>query len=280
MMQHINGNYKPYIFDLKVVQVNEFETISLVMVTQNDEKYLEATFQSVFQQAYPALDYVVIDRDSTDGTQAVLDGYVDRLSHCESVSDKGYYDALQTGFSHSTGQIMGFLHSDSLHLPHTLATVNAIFHDLPQVEWVSSLRPMLWDESDEPLAVKSIAGFHKEAFMRGEYSSGLIRPEATFWRQSLWEKIGENWDFADDNDLWTRFFQHAELVGVRTILAGYREHDQTFIANSQGQFRQSIVPIVPRRLKRIAASVGITFRATNAVYDLSIASWRLRYDYI
>jgi glycosyltransferase involved in cell wall biosynthesis len=293
--------------------VSDFETISLVTATYNSSRYLEATLQSVLQQNYPALEYFVIDGASNDGTQAIIERYADRLTHWESAPDGGMYDAIQKGFTHSTGTIMGYLNSDDLHLPHTLRTVNTIFRDLPQVEWISSLRPMIWNEAGQPVDVMALNGYHKSAFMQGEYLYGghymreSIQQESTFWRRSLWEKAGGSLDtslkLAGDLDLWARFYQHADLVGVRTILAGFRIHSEQLTSKQRqaydseaiavfqrhgGHFqgrlgaalRKHISPIVPRRLKQVAGLLGINYRATNAVYNLKEGRWVLRYDYI
>lgn len=293
--------------------MSDFETISLVTATYNSARYLEATLQSVLQQNYPALEYFVMDGASNDGTQAIIERYSEHLTYWESEPDSGMYDAIQKGFTRSTGSIMGYLNSDDLYLPHTLATVNAIFRDLPQVEWITSLRPMIWNERGELVDVMAVDGFHKEAFIRGEYLHGghfmrdSIQQESTFWRRSLWEKAGSSLDtslkLAGDFELWARFYQHADLVGVRTILAGFRVHSEQLTAKQRrayddeaikvfqrhgGHFhgrlgaalRKHIAPIVPRRFKRIAASFGTTYRATNAVYNLKESCWMLRYDYI
>jgi glycosyltransferase involved in cell wall biosynthesis len=293
--------------------MSDFETISLVTATYNSSRYLEATLQSVLQQNYPALEYFVIDGASNDGTQAIIERYADRLHYWESSPDTGMYDAIQKGFAGSTGTIMGYLNSDDLHLPHTLATVDAIFRDLPQVEWISSLRPIIWNVRGEAVDVMAFDGYHKTAFMRGEYLHGgyfmreSIQQESTFWRRSLWEKAGASLDtslkLAADFELWARFYQHADLVGVRTILAGFRVHNEQLTAKQRrayrdealevferqgGRFherlaaalRKHIAPIVPPPLKRVAASLGINYRATNAVYNLKKEAWTLRYDYV
>jgi glycosyltransferase involved in cell wall biosynthesis len=60
------------------------------------------------------VELVVIDGASTDGTQAVLEGYRDRLGVFVSERDKGIYDALNKGLARATGDVIGFLHADDL----------------------------------------------------------------------------------------------------------------------------------------------------------------------
>jgi glycosyltransferase involved in cell wall biosynthesis len=81
--------------------------ITIVTPTFNSERYLEATIQSLLAQNYPALEYIIIDGGSTDGTVDIIRKYESHLSYWVSEPDNGMYDALQKGFARSTGSIMG-----------------------------------------------------------------------------------------------------------------------------------------------------------------------------
>ncbi len=55
----------------------------------------------------------------------------------------------------------------------------------------------------------------------------FIPQESTFWRRSLWERVGgldASLHFAGDFDLWARFYEHAELWCVRALLGVFRSH--------------------------------------------------------
>jgi glycosyltransferase involved in cell wall biosynthesis len=287
-------------------------SISLITSTFNSSRYLEATLQSVLSQNYPALDYLVMDGKSSDGTQDIIRRYESQLSYWQSEPDSGMYDALQKGFARSTGEIMGYLNSDDLHLPHTLATVNQIFTDLPEVQWISSIRPLIVNSEGMFVDVAALSGFHKDAFLRGEnmlrghFRLEMIQQESTFWRRSLWEKAGGKIDsslkLAGDFELWARFYQQAELVGVRTVLSGFRRHGAQLSAKQAQAYHEEclqvlarynanlhnplsasmrrLTPFVPKRLKRLAAGLGMGYKARNAVYDIAESKWKLRQDYI
>lgn len=57
-----------------------------------------------------------------------------------------------------------------------------------------------------------------------------IQQESTFWHRSLWEDAGgrldESFRYMIDTDLWGRFFAHAQLHHVRTVLSGIRYHGE------------------------------------------------------
>jgi glycosyltransferase involved in cell wall biosynthesis len=287
-------------------------SISLITPTYNSVRYLETTLNSVLAQNYPALEYIVMDGNSNDGTQELIHRYESQLAYWQSEQDKGMYEALQKGFARSTGEIMGYLNSDDLHLPHTLATVSQIFSDLPQVQWISSIRPLIVNSAGQFVDVAALSGFHRDAFMRGEnmlknrYRLEMIQQESTFWRRNLWERAGGKLDtslkLAGDFELWAHFYQHAQLVGVRTILSGFRRHGAQLSAlQAEGYHAECLQvlahykaqphniltaslrrlnPFIPKRVKKAASWLGISYKATNAVYDITESKWKLRHDYI
>ena len=209
-------------------------TISLVTPSFNHAPFLGAALDSVLAQDYPALDYVVVDGGSSDGSRELIAARARRLAWWCSEPDAGMYGALNKGFIHTRGEIMGWLNSDDLLLPGALRTAGEIFARFPEVMWLSSLAPSTWNLAGNCIGVTSIAGYAREAFLDGGYlpggarQYGWIPQESTFWRRSLWEKSGARLDasfnLAGDFELWARFYLHAELVGTPAPLGGFRTH--------------------------------------------------------
>src|SRR5260370_28849223 len=91
--------------------------ITMVTAVRNGAHYIEDTIRSVISQGYPNLEYIVVDGVSTDSTLDIVRTYEKYIAWCVSQPDKGVYDALNTGFARSTGEIMGCLNaSDQLHI--------------------------------------------------------------------------------------------------------------------------------------------------------------------
>lgn len=209
--------------------------ISIVTASYNQAAYLDAAMMSVLNQPDVNLEYVVVDGASTDGSVDIIKKHAERLAWWVSEKDKGHADALNKGFAHTTGEIMGFLNSDDMLTPWALPVVEEIFRRFPEVEWVTSLRPLLWDVKGRAVHCPTFRGFSRAAFLRGEnlprpgaFATDFIQQESTFWRRSLWEKAGghlrADLHRAQDFELWARFFQHATLYGVDTPLGGWRFH--------------------------------------------------------
>ncbi|WP_214071985.1 glycosyltransferase [Mucilaginibacter sp. dw_454] len=88
--------------------------ISIVIVTYNVAHTLQACLDSIYQQKYPALEIVVIDGASTDGTTKILEQNTDRIAYWKSEKDAGIYDAMNKGTKHATGQWIYFLGADDV----------------------------------------------------------------------------------------------------------------------------------------------------------------------
>ena len=87
--------------------------ISIITATYNSRQYLPDVINSIRQQTYPNIEYIVIDGGSIDGTVEFL-RQSNLISRIISEPDKGIYDALNKGINFASGDIIGFLHSDDL----------------------------------------------------------------------------------------------------------------------------------------------------------------------
>lgn len=83
--------------------------ISIITVVYNGEKYLEETIQSVINQTYDNVEYIIIDGGSTDGTLDIIKKYEDKIDCFVSERDEGIYDAMNKGIALSNGQWINFM---------------------------------------------------------------------------------------------------------------------------------------------------------------------------
>ena len=207
---------------------DQLPVITVITPSYNQADYLETTLRSVLDQAYPALEYIVIDGGSTDGSVEIIRRYAERLTYWLSEPDNGQAAAINRGMKQASGEILCWLNSDDFLLPGALRSVGEIFARFPQIAWLSGL-DVTADQAGRVLTCRRPVGRFRALIRRGWYhgrSLGFIRQESTFWRRSLWEQAGgclnEHLHYALDFDLWRRFAAYTDLVTVRAMLAAYR----------------------------------------------------------
>ena len=120
-----------------------FPRITIVTITFNSAATLDETIRSVTMQDYPALEYVIIDGGSTDGTLDIIQKYKDQIQVVVSEPDKGISDAFNKGIARATGEIIGIINSDDILLPGALQAVAEAYD--PQVDVYSGLI-LFWNE--------------------------------------------------------------------------------------------------------------------------------------
>jgi glycosyltransferase len=93
---------------------NKKFTISVITITYNSAKTIRDTIESVQNQSYKDVEYIIVDGKSTDTTCDIIREYGDFTKNLKSEKDKGLYDALNKGIQRATGDVVGFLHSDDI----------------------------------------------------------------------------------------------------------------------------------------------------------------------
>lgn len=95
--------------------------VSLITCTYNSEKHLNHCINSVIQQDYQQIEYIIIDGNSSDSTIEIVKEYGDVIQLI-SEPDEGIYDALNKGIKLATGDIIGILHSDDFFSDHQVVS--------------------------------------------------------------------------------------------------------------------------------------------------------------
>ena len=66
--------------------------ISIITINLNNKDGLKETIDSVINQTYSDIEYIIIDGGSTDGSVDIIKEYNDKISYWISENDKGIYN--------------------------------------------------------------------------------------------------------------------------------------------------------------------------------------------
>jgi glycosyltransferase involved in cell wall biosynthesis len=153
--------------------------ITVITVVFNGAEYLEKTIQSVLNQTYDNIEYVIIDGGSTDRTLNIIRKYEEKIDYWVSARDKGTYDAMNKGIRLAQGDWLCFMNAgDLLSNDNTLLDV-ATALDNKEISFVYS-DAELW----EP-AVNASAGIYI-----CDHRRRILIHQAAVYRKKLHDDFG------------------------------------------------------------------------------------------
>ncbi len=120
-------------FNKAVGDQNERSTeplVSVITPVYNAQTSLEETIQSVLNQSYRNIEYIIVDGGSNDGTLDIIKRYQDKITLWCSEKDRGMYDAINKGISLATGRYIKILNADDILPRESVSTAVACFDEV------------------------------------------------------------------------------------------------------------------------------------------------------
>jgi glycosyltransferase involved in cell wall biosynthesis len=183
--------------------MNNPPLVSIVTPSFNQAEFLEQTICSVLEQDYPHLEYWIMDGGSTDGSVDIIQKYSHRLAGWVSEKDHGQTDAINKGFSRSSGHILAWLNSDDTYQPGAIREAVELLQQYP--DWGMVYGDTRFINRQGEVIGKFPASQTDYEKLRQGYVH--IPQQAAFFRTDLWRKVGPldpTFYFAMDYDLWVR----------------------------------------------------------------------------
>jgi hypothetical protein len=179
--------------------------VTLVTPSLNQARFLEASLRSVLLQGYPALEYLVMDGGSSDGSPEIIRRYAPFLSGWSSEPDRGQAHAINKGLARASGRIVGWLNSDDRLLPGALFAVARFAAANPgAVAWVGACRSVT--SSGRLVYVQRPRGLTRDG-LADWGGAGQISQPACFFSREAAARVGfldERLHFCLDVDFWLR----------------------------------------------------------------------------
>ena len=183
--------------------------ITIITVVLNDEENIESTIQSVLNQKYDNIQYVIIDGDSKDNTKKIIEKYKDKIDTFLTEKDKGIYDAFNKGLKLAKGDLLGFVNSGDVLTKESLCILVDYYNKYKNADFFFGAVQKHWG---------TLYGYKKWKiyFSWGFYSS---HSTGFFIKKNSAKIVGEynlKYIYSSDYDYFYRMIIKHKLIGVGT----------------------------------------------------------------
>jgi SAM-dependent methyltransferase len=180
----------------------ELPKITVVTPNLNGGATLRRTIESIVQQEYPNLEYIIVDGGSRDDSRRILAQFAPHIDCLVCGKDRNLYDAIAKGFDLATGDVLAWLNSDDMYEPGVLLRIGQHFARHPR--WnVVYLDGTVWKQGWRvPNRPQSRVGYPE--LLRGH----VLYQDSVFFRRRAYEAVGgldrTTFRLAGDYHLWLK----------------------------------------------------------------------------
>jgi glycosyltransferase involved in cell wall biosynthesis len=263
--------------------------IVIVTPTLNSEVFLDQTISSIVSQAgHHYIRFHLQDGGSIDNTIGIAERWKYLLEKqlypigclgvemsIASQSDGSMYEAINRGFSaalRDDATLMGWINSDDLLAPGSMATAVEIVEANPQVSWLGG-RAAILSENNCIVSVDKPRVFKTQNLANGVHDGrrlSFVMQEGTYWRPALWRHAGGldgMMKFAGDWDLWRRFARFSQYTSVDSVLGFHRIR--------RGQLTESLEPYYAEVDAALSQWQPIRVASDRLLFAYFDSGWRI-----
>lgn len=194
--------------------------VSIVTPSFNQAQFIERTLQSVASQTGAEIEHVVFDGGSTDATLEILEHFNPPVRWV-SEKDKGQTDAINKGIRATDGEVIGWLNSDDIYYPGTIARVVGFFKANPNIDVVYGMADHI-DLDDHAFESYPTEPWDFERLKRVCF---ICQPALFFRRRVVesYDLLDESLNYCMDYEYWLRIAKAgARFAYLEEKLAGSR----------------------------------------------------------
>jgi len=230
--------------------------VSCIIPVFDGARYVAAAIESVLSQTAPALEILVVDDDSSDGTAGIVRHFGGAVTLIQQ-AHAGVSAARNLGVMRARGDLICFLDADDRLHPEKLAWQRAYLEARPSLEFCDARSRYFWSEE---LSAAELAcdARHAHPFWQsepaGHISSWMVR-RPVFERNGLFD---EQLQFSEDTDWRLRFEDGGGRIETLPAVVSYRRlHPGNVTARDRrAQVRGLAVAFKRSRARRDRSRLG------------------------
>ena len=163
----------------------EVPKISVITVCLNAGQVLRRTIESVLEQSYSNLEYIIVDGGSTDNTKEIVESFTSRVNCFISEKDNGIYDAMNKGIKSASGRLVVFLNAGDYYISSNVLSYAVSKMRLNEADIFFAR--FIWENISTQNIVLSD---HSSTQFDWDLKHSNFPHPATFYNRSLFSKIG------------------------------------------------------------------------------------------
>ena len=231
----------------KVAPVVEQPLISVLLPSYNHEEYIEEAIESVLNQTYKNIEFLIADDGSSDGTPQKIMQYKDRVADITlfETNTRKTFDYLT---KKATGKYIALMHSDDIWMPDKLEMQVAYMESHPECAACFTGANEIYDDGR---VVRSRLfrqiNMNKEAWIRHFFENGnclahpsiMIKTQMYQWLR--FETLPRTFTQLPDFWMWINLVLKEEIHIIEKELINFRFHETGDNANSSARNPENIV---------------------------------------
>ena len=191
------------------VNLNLKPLISIITVCYNSENTIAKTIESIINQRYKNIEFIVVDGKSEDKTLSIINNYKSKISKIISEKDNGIYDAFNKGLKMASGDLIGFVNADDVLTPEALEILVKYFNNYPNRDFFFGAVKKHWGvlHGYKPWKINFSWGFYSS------HSTGFfIKKDAA----KIVGTYNTKYKYSADYDYFYRMIVKHKLKGIGT----------------------------------------------------------------
>lgn len=253
---------------MKTATQLNFPLVSVIITTYNHGHFLPEALDSIFKQAYPAIEVVVVDDGSTDNTREIIKKYEE--VHYIYQENQGLSAARNTGVRHSKGELLLFLDADDWLLPAAIGTNVRYIQQNEQYAFVSGGHYKIFVEAGMVEEDNStISDAHYSQLLKGNY---IGMHAAVMYRRWVFDEFlyDVSLKACEDYDLYLKIARKYPVFHHSELIAAYRQHSANMSANVSFMLSAAL-QVLDRQQSQLLSP------AEKKAYAMGQAAWKEYY---
>ena len=226
--------------------------VTIVTPSYNQGQFIKYTIESVLNQTYKNIQYIIVDGASKDNTMEVVERYRDKIDIIISERDKGQTDAINKGFKLAKGELVGWINSDDMLCPDCVEKIVKLYKQNPDgvIFYGSKIEIINSQNKNIRYYINNIES--RNRLLQKNYD---VSQQGSFYRRDIVEKVNyldESIYYCMDLDLFLRLLKYGNIYSVDDKpLAKFRSWEETKSATGRTRFIKNIREVLYRHGAKI-----------------------------